>query len=352
MALIYFDGFDSYTTADLLSRYNIATGAMVIQGGAGRFGSGAIQCNQSGGSEALTKFFAPRTDLIAGVAWLHVLTNHPVGEASQIIQFGDVNIGTSGADGSGAQVEVGINTNSVLCITKNNRQTTLATGTTILQQSTYYYIELKVHCAGGSGGSAEVRLNGVTEVSCSSVNTNPQGTGTMSRISLKYDNFKVLPSFDDFYVADTSGSSNNNFLGDVRVETQIPNGAGHYTAFSLHGAASNHAAVSESIEDQDGSYVYTQTLNAIDTYTLPALSSAADVIAGIQVTTIGRKDDAGVRTLKHVLRISSTDYLGPEIPVTDTYTYDSRVYETNPNTSVAWVAADLTGLEIGVKLIS
>jgi hypothetical protein len=39
-------------------------------------------------------------------------------------------------------------------------------------------------------------------------------------------------AIDDLYVCDSTGSTNNTFLGDVRVDTVRPIGAGNYSEFS------------------------------------------------------------------------------------------------------------------------
>lgn len=338
MALIFMDGFDAYPSSDLTSKYNVRTGGFVILPGQGRFSSGAVgQATAGGGGELIAKFFQGRQTLIVGVAYK--FSYSAAGSFPTLV----ISLNDLGA----AQVQLWLNGSQILEI-RNASGTVLATGTHTLFQNTFYYLEFKVTI--GSSGHAEARIGGVTECSFTG-NTDSQGVGRVSGIGLHYDHFRVPGSFDDLYVADSTGIRNNDFIGDVRVETRLATGQGDSSDFSVTGSGTHYGAVSESAQDGDTSYISSSSVGAKDSFTLPPLSSTPLFIAGIQQTTVARKDDAGIRTLAAYLKISGADYVnGINIPLTDSYTYDSSLLENNPATGAAWTRDELEAAQIGIKL--
>lgn len=336
MALRYFDGFDYYDYTDLNARYNISGTSWRITPGAGRFSSGALVNLVSGGGESLTKFLDDQGTLIVGVA---IKFDH-TGTASSLIEI---------ANHVGPQVELRLNSSAKLIITSNG--TTLATGTTTLLPNTFYFIEFKVtFSASCAANSCVAQVGGVTEVTVPATsNTAPNGTFG-NRVSLRYDWFVAIFTYDDFYICDGTGSLNNDFLGDVRVEVLLPNADGHYTDFTVHGGGSAFSAIDETAEDGDTSYIFTNTVGDISTFLFPNLSTTPQTIFGMQLINVARKDDAGSRALAGMIRFNFVDYVGDDQGVTDTYTYQTSLWETNPATSALWIGGDINLLEAGCKL--
>jgi hypothetical protein len=337
MSLRYFDGFDFYATGDLAARYNIATGGFFVYPTSGRFNTGAVGNALAGGGDKLSKFFGEQPTWIVGFCY-------------RFVYSGYATILCSLANASGNQVELRLDANSYVQITANG--TVLATGTTSLLPNTWYYLELKATISKTCPpNSCVARIGGVVEVTVpAGSNTDPQNTGTASRVTLNYDNFRTQQLYDDFYVLDGSGTHNNDFLGDVRVETLLPNAQGVYQDFAVSGAASNFQAVNEPTQNGDTSYVYASQVGKTDTYRFPNLVSNPDAIAGMQLITIVRKDDAGSHAMKGVVRIGGTDYLGVEQGVQDSYCYLTTAYELNPATGLPWDGTAVNGVEAGFRI--
>ena len=103
----------------------------------------------------------------------------------------------------------------------------------------WYYIELKVKCA--TSGTYELRVGGVTVAS---------GTGNTKLGAHDYhDGFRFsgggpAGTFDDLYFLDASGTTNNDFLGNVCVVTARPDAAGDSTQWTPD-SGSNYARVNE-----------------------------------------------------------------------------------------------------------
>ena len=191
-----------------------------------------------------------------------------------------------------------------------------------------------------SGGYVEVRINGTTEITYTG-DTRNGGNASSDRITFcGVNNLGIDWWFDDVYMLNGSGSTNNDFLGDVRVAALLPSGAGASTQWTpLSGA--NYTNVDDATPDDDTTYNSDATAGDKDTFALPSLPSTAATVYGVQTLTWDRKDDAGSRTLRHVVRESSTDYESADLTVLDAYTYHRAVWETNPNSGSAWTDADI-----------
>lgn len=215
------------------------------------------------------------------------------------------------------------------------------------------YIEVRLYTGtSASNGTATVRLNGqqVLNITGADFNdtTNEIGSITVSGT----DHFD--PIYDDIYILDTNGTTNNTFLGDVKVETLFPSAAGLSSGWSVTGAANNHTAVSEEPVDFDTSYVSTSTVSEKDTHAFDDLSTITQNVKGIQINTWAKKTAPGNRVIKPVVHSGSTDYDQGEIylPVggTDEYGLFSEVLETDPDTSLAWTVSNINSAEFGYKL--
>ena len=222
--------------------------------------------------------------------------------------------------------------------------TVVATGTTTGLTSTWMYVELKIFVNGASG-TCELHLNGVTEIASTTGNF---GSTNIGQVIIR------SPSnhgqFDDFYCLDTTGSQNNTFKGDVRIVTQMPDGAGAHTQWTAAGGGSNYTKVNETLADGDTSYNSDSTPGDIDTYTFADVDAGATVHAA-QLVTYARKDDANTRQIAAVLRQSSTDHVGATKTMTSSYAFYGELYDTDGAGS-AWTAATINGDEFGVKEIA
>ncbi len=291
--LRFFDGFDSYVTADLGLRYNIpGGGSMQIVPSIGRFGSGALRNQISGGGETLAKFFDDQATWIVGVAYAFA----PSGKATTIIAFQD--------SGQG-QVELYMNTSNILQVRRNG--TVIGTGTHVLSANTFYFLEFKATISSSiAAHSCVARIGGVVEIDVAAgSSTDAQGTGKANRVCLFYDQFQTQSTHDDLYVCDGTGSTSNDFLGDSRVEDLSATGQGHYSDFSRNTGSTNYGAINETSANGDTSYVYSSTVGDKETYTFPSLASTPTAVYGVQLVAISRKDDAGGRALTPLIRHAS-----------------------------------------------
>ncbi|HNB46648.1 MAG TPA: hypothetical protein PLL72_20885, partial [Burkholderiaceae bacterium] len=83
----------------------------------------------------------------------------------------------------------------------------------------WHYIELQV-TQGTSNGVLSVRINGILAIQMTAQNTIQGGGQLLTAFvgAVPGQNCPLTIDVDDFYIADTSGTINNTFLGDVRVD--------------------------------------------------------------------------------------------------------------------------------------
>ena len=231
--------------------------------------------------------------------------------------------------------------------------TVLATGTTTLAFDTWYYIELKA-TIDTSAGVYEVRINENVEFTGSSANTAESGSANVDVFHFR-SNFSQF--LDDFYICDSSGTANNDFLGDCQVEGILPTAAGDRTEWAAQPASNNYSRVDDpqnaySLTD----YVYDDTAGQGDLYEFADPGAITGAIKGIAVVSFAALSAAGSRTMRNIFK---TDGGGTEYDLSDTFVVASQdaagfmqIEEENPDTAAAWTESDIQDAQFGVEVVS
>lgn len=332
MALLFMDGFDHYATADFLKKWTAyGSYAPTIGATSGRRGGGGLIGNTTTTSANYTKTISSTSTVIVGAAY---------------------KAGTNGTDvirlfeGSTQHITLYFtSTNTYKLYRGTNTGTLLATGTTVHSSGIWAYLELKA-TINDSTGAYELKINGVSEFSASNVDTRNGGTsGVVDSVGLGGNN----GVYDDFYICDTSGATNNNFLGDCRIDTLLPSGDGNYTQFTPSTGTAHYATVDESTPNTTD-YNYSSTSGDRDSYTFPDLAGlTSQTIYGIQINAAALKSDSGSRSLGTMSRLSGTDKDGSGAALGTSLAYISEIQETDP-ASAAWTEANINAAEFGVKV--
>jgi hypothetical protein len=217
-----------------------------------------------------------------------------------------------------------------------------------LAQGTWSYVEVMVKCH-ATAGTVEVRVNGVTKLSLTGVNTKAGADNYHNVVELAAAN-GWIPTYDDWYVCDNSGSLNNNFLGDVQVGLLLPNAAGDAAGWTGSGGGAHYGYVDENPLDSDTSYVETNQSGAEELWNYQDPVSCPSVL-GVQVNTDCRETDAESFCLKTVIKSGATSSAGtPEVIGSLGYLTQSRVCQTDPNTGSLWTPATLAAAQFGLQL--
>ena len=214
----------------------------------------------------------------------------------------------------------------------------------------WYYVEVKV-TIDDSVGVIQVKVNGNNVINLTNQDTRNGANAVINKIRFAAPGNNQAYWHDDLYILDTTGTKNNDFLGDIRVDVLRPDGAGTYTDFTPS-TGSNYENVDESPgPDDDTTYNEATNIGDQDSYNLDALPSpSGTTIHGVKSQITARKTDAGTREIKVLTRSGTTDDLGNAISLSDTYTTPCKVLEDNPDDSLAWEDADVNALEVGVEI--
>jgi len=220
-------------------------------------------------------------------------------------------------------------------------------GTAAIPSTGWAYIEISA-TINSTTGRVIVRVNGVVAIDYTG-NTKSGGTNTtldMIGFSGGYSGHGL----DDLYVCDTTGTTNNAFLGDVRVQMLLPTGAGSSTQLTPTGSVNNYANVSE-VPDNTATYNSGSTVGNRDTYVMTDLSAATGPIYGMQNSIVAWKTDAGIGAMKTAMKVGAGVYYDTTISLgTSASAYLSPIRETNPATSAAWTLADINSAELGAEV--
>lgn len=336
MALLFCDGFDHYDFNDFYNKWTVGrNGSPTNFPTTGRFGSGW------NGAERWSRkdFGTSYGTLIVGAA---IRQTSPGAWGNEAI-FGFYDAGTLQCD-----VRTNVSSNLIL-VTRNG--TTLGSAPFVMSSLIWYYVELKITFH-NTTGVAVVRINGIEVINLTNQDTQNTANATANqlRIGSHQDN-AMNGAIDDLYVCDNSGGTNNDFLGDVRVEAIYPNGNGNSSVLvgSDGNSTDNYLLVDETPSNEDADYVQGSTVGDKDTYAYGNLTSTAGTVYGIQILPHARKTDAGSRSIATVARVSATEVDGPNRTLSTTYTYLPDIRETKPGGG-AWSISDVNGAEFGVKV--
>lgn len=340
MALRFLDGFDHYTTAAAYA-YKYTSYSNTLAPGAGRRSGGNASRFGNYGGDYLLKTLDDQARWIVGFAYKR---DYASNDEKPILQL---------RDNTGA-VQVALCMHSVdglLRLWRGDQTTLLATSTIALPTGSWNFIELKttIH---DTTGSLELRVNGVTVATYAGDTkySSTIGTARSIRLSGGVYSSSLYGWIDDLYVCDGTGTTNNDFLGDCRVDTLYPNGVGNSAQFTPTGSATNWENVDDVPSDEDASYNASDTVGSIDSFAFTDMAVLTASVFGVQANILARKDDAGTRTLRAIARVGGTNYEGSDLPLSDTYLDQQQIWALNPATAASWTEAEINAAEFGYKV--
>lgn len=218
----------------------------------------------------------------------------------------------------------------------------------IFPLNAWNYIEVKavIH---NSTGAIIVRLNGVPVLTLNGIDAQNTANPFVTRYALDPTSF-----LDDHYLADLTGSApNNDFLGDIRVETLYPNAAGDEADFVPLVGANFQNVDDVGLPDGDASYNSSANVGDRDLYNLQNPATLSGTVHAVQTHVVARKTDSGVREIATVNKSGSTVTVGPAHTLGLSYLqYDGPIYEANPDTGIAFTLPEVQSLQAGVETIS
>lgn len=226
----------------------------------------------------------------------------------------------------------------------------------VIDYTAWYYFEVKATLH-DTTGSVEVKMNGTTVINLTNVDTKNGGTKTvfdaMSMGGSWVNNGRYMAS-DDLYLCNGAGSVNNNFLGDCAVETLYPSGDG---SSSVLVGSDGNSVNNSLLVDEPGTVVLTDYVQGAsvadkDLYALANLVRTTGTVYGVQALAHAVNSDSGPRSAGVILKSGATTTPAVGQALSTTPSAIRRVWELNPNGSVAWDVAAVNALEAGFEVAS
>lgn len=338
MALLFCESWDWTTTqSHAADRYSFlrSGGFGTIVAGAGRRGTNGFRhVNQV---IALTKTLSPAdATCIVGFA-----RNSNVTTASDMVTI---------ADASVTHILTKVDTDGTVRAYRG-------AGTTLLGSSAagayphglgYVYVEVyaTIH---DSAGVVKIAINGLTVLNLTGIDTRNGGTAGWTNFSISTPGSVHTTDLDDIYCCDGSGTRNNNFLGDTRIDVHRPDSDGSHSDSTPSAGTDRYATVDDTTPSATD---YNSLVNVgdKDTLGLQSLIPTGRELYGVQVSAMALKSDAGTARAAIAVRSGGNDYDGTERSLDVSQGQFLReIYDGDPNGDIDWTESAFNAFEVGYK---
>jgi hypothetical protein len=220
----------------------------------------------------------------------------------------------------------------------------------VLKYNIWQTIEVKVACL--DSGTVTVRVDGETVINAVSGDFR-RGTGNTTSLNQLIFNLsgQTGSRLGQIIVLDGTGSVLNDFIGDCRLESTIPNAAGSSTSWTASSGTAL-AAVQDTLGgyDSDTDYISESVANDDHLFTHDFTLTGVSTILFAYLQALTRND--GSNTINLLCKSSATTTSKAPAPSTlsTSYKWKHAVFEVDPNTAAAWASvAALDAAEFGVR---
>lgn len=200
-----------------------------------------------------------------------------------------------------------------------------------------------------ASGSYEVRVNGVTVLSATGVDTDWTDEGEVSAHWFKA--CADSQQLDDIYICDDSGPELNDWLGhNYTVVALLPDGDTAQLDWSVEPVGNHYQTIDDSVGNTSD-YVYDNVTSNTDLYDYDDMPVTPTSILVIDVWTQTALDIVGSESLISTCKSGTTNSDGSPETITETdYTTRHRLISQDPDTAAAWTGSGLNAAQFGVKI--
>lgn len=345
MALLWCDGFDHYgITSNLTEGVYSELSAASLDSTNPRTGTHCLTCSTVSSIRRVLGG-AKTTVGLGGAFYYPSLPTQPV--RARIWEFRDA--------ANLANVTIGLDTTGTITAYRGALGGTVlgVTAAPVVSAETYQHIEALVFFS-QTVGTVEVRVNGVTVLSLSGVDTVNTALVECSQIVLGggTGTGAVGHQLDDVFAYDGTGTYNNTFIGDRRVITLFPNENTATADWTPVGAASGYECIDEANPDGDTSYISATapgTPGPVSEFGLDNLPAGISAINGVVLVAFERKTEAGAANTQWAIKSGASETAGADKPMTEIYTYRQDVFETDPASAAPFTPAEVDALKAKVE---
>lgn len=209
---------------------------------------------------------------------------------------------------------------------------TLIPGTFVVNSAVQRYVEFDITLALTAIGSIEARLDGAVLGALSAVRTHwGSGSTAINRVGLgSFNGYGGFTKLQDMYVNDSTGSANNGYEGDVKIDFQNVDANGDEVD-GIPSAGSAYQCVDDGDPNDDTDYVSMTAVGDRSAFSLAPIAGPANAIKCVTAIARWKKDDAGVCDAKLGLRRSGNEVFGTAISLGTTYSVKRFNLPTDPN---------------------
>ncbi len=339
MTILNFTGFE---TADDFESGSGINGTASIQNGTARNGGYALRVNPTGVNSGYYPFqglaatggtttFTSNTDRY--VRCYFNFATAPASASEEIFRIRSV-------AGRGVKTFI-VRLSSAAKLLAYADGSLLATGTTTLSSGTWYLLQIKRLL--GSTAAWEVKINGASELS-GTTNFSGSTGGVVDFGKFTNRNSQAIDVFfDDVMVSDSA------YPGDGQTVILLPNANGTFQNWTIGaGSGSHFQVVDERPINGDTDYLLSDLVSG-DAET-EALFDATGTVSGTvncaKALAVVKQHTAG-GTFQLRMRSGSVNTDTSNFTLTSIYQTLAKLFATDPNTSAAWTAGGLDGVETG-----
>ena len=330
MSLLYIDSFDHYATADLAAKGWSVGSIAFVDVGTGRRGGNCLSVTTTSIAYSATQSFTASDTIIVGCGLKMGLY-----KSKGLLLLKDT--------GGSEIAEVLQTAAGELTLTSGGVTTAVAA----FDPASYSFYELKYVKGTGANAVAELRKDAVVLLTI----TTSSETTQCSALSVLENISSYFPKLDDLYILNASGSVNNDYLGDVRVDAHFADANGAEVNFVGNTGATQYTHVDEVLPDGDTTFTEAGNISDRDLHSMTS-ASLGTVIHGVQQDVLSRKTDAGTVTVDLIMELpaGAGEKVRATATASDDYTYHLSISETDPDDSATWTDAKVNAQEFGYKI--
>ena len=332
--------------------------------------------NQNGwvleGTSTATMVIASATPRISGSKYLHVTSSASDSIANKLgISFTDKQTvffnssfnffeeERSGIcyffDTAVQHISVLLNTDAKIYVYRGTDSGTLiATSTLLTSYNAWHHVEIKVKID-NTVGIVIVNIDGIEFINFSG-DTQNAGNATCNKISLGNAYLQAANAYPgtnklmgEIFIFDDQGSFWNDFQGDIACVAMPPTSDVTPNQFTPSAGTDHFAMVDEVVPDEDTTYLESSTDAQQCLFAPDALAANISELLGVVLENVSRKTDIDDNQISNFLKVSTTSTVSTPTGLTTDYTYSRNIYESNPDTAVAWALADWTNISFGFE---
>jgi hypothetical protein len=251
------------------------------------------------------------------------------------------------------QVSIGTDTTGTISAYRGSIDAGTLLGVTaspVITAEAYQHVECIVFFS-QTVGTVEVRVNGVTVLSLTGVDTVASALVESSQVGIggAAGSGGSTGFIDDVFCYDGTGSFNNSFLGDRRVITLFPTADTIQADWTPVGSATGFGAIDEASPDGDTTYISAGLPGSptpTSEFGMDNLPAGISAISGVVLVNMSRKTEAGVANVQMSVISGASETAGTDTPMTEIYTYRQDVFEIDPASAAPFTVSEVDALLI------